>query len=60
MFDRETEVRVATPSKPGRGGRKPGAGRKPNYLKHLAVTPITARRLSAVSGMSLPAHPRTS
>jgi len=46
MFDRETEVRVTTPGKPGRGGRRPGAGRKANYLKQLSIRPISAARLS--------------
>jgi hypothetical protein len=31
----------------GRGGRRPGAGRKPNYLKRLAIKPITAAEILA-------------
>ena len=31
----------------GRGGRRPGAGRKPNHLKHLAEQPITAAEIIA-------------
>jgi len=47
MFDRETEVRVTTPGKPGRGGRRPGAGRKANYLKQLSIRPISAAEIVA-------------
>jgi len=47
MFDGETEVRVATLSKPGRGGRRPGAGRKANYLKQLSIRPISAAEIVA-------------
>jgi hypothetical protein len=35
-----------TPRK-GRGGRRPGAGRKPNNLKQLALQPITAAEIVA-------------
>jgi len=31
----------------GRGARRPGAGRKPNYLKQLAVKPISAAEIIA-------------
>jgi hypothetical protein len=31
----------------GRGGRRPGAGRKPNYLKRLSLNPITAAEIIA-------------
>jgi hypothetical protein len=31
----------------GRGGRRPGAGRKPNRLKQLAMQPITAAKIIA-------------
>lgn len=31
----------------GRGGRRPGAGRKPNHLKQLAPQPITAAEIVA-------------
>ena len=47
MFDRETEVGAFTPDKPGRGGRRPGAGRKPNYVKQLLIRPITAAEIVA-------------
>jgi hypothetical protein len=30
-----------------RGGRRAGAGRKPNYLKRLAIKPITAAEILA-------------
>jgi hypothetical protein len=46
MFDGETEVRVATPGKSGRGGRRPGAGRKPNYLKKFSSRPISAAEIA--------------
>jgi hypothetical protein len=45
MFDRETEVRVATPGKPWRGGRRPGGGRKANYLKQFSIRPISAAKI---------------
>jgi hypothetical protein len=49
MFDRKTEMRVAAPSKPGpgRGGRRPGAGRKTNSLKKLSIRPISAAEIVA-------------
>ena len=31
----------------GRGGRRPGAGRKPNHLKSLAQPPITVAEIVA-------------
>jgi len=31
----------------GRGGRRPGAGRKPNYLKRLGIKAITAAEILA-------------
>lgn len=31
----------------GRGGKRPGAGRKPNYLKRLGMEPITAAKILA-------------
>jgi hypothetical protein len=36
------EQGAASSPRTGRGGRRPGAGRKPNYLKCLAIKPITA------------------
>ncbi len=33
--------------KPGSGGRRAGAGRKPNYLKKLGASPLTAAHLLA-------------
>jgi hypothetical protein len=38
--------RVTTPRK-GRGGRRLGAGRKPNYLGRLSFNPITAAEIIA-------------
>jgi hypothetical protein len=34
-------------TKKGRGGRRPGAGRKPNYLERLSFNPITAAEIIA-------------
>jgi hypothetical protein len=31
----------------GRGGRRPGAGRRPNYLKRLGIKPMTAAEILA-------------
>jgi hypothetical protein len=31
----------------GRGGRRPGAGRKPDYLKRLGITPMKAAEILA-------------
>jgi hypothetical protein len=31
----------------GRGGRRPGAGRKPDYLKRLGITPMNAAQILA-------------
>jgi hypothetical protein len=31
----------------GRGGKRPGAGRKPNYLKRLGIKAITAAEILA-------------
>jgi hypothetical protein len=31
----------------GRGGRRPGAGRKPNNLKKLSIRPISAAEIVA-------------
>ena len=41
--------RVATTGTPrkGRGGRRPGAGRKPNSIKRLPLEPITAAEIIA-------------
>jgi hypothetical protein len=33
--------------KPPRGGKRPGAGRKPNYLKRLGIKAITAAEILA-------------
>jgi hypothetical protein len=33
--------------KPGRGGKRPGAGRKPNYFKRLGIKAITAAEILA-------------
>jgi hypothetical protein len=38
--------KIETPRN-GRGGRRPGAGRKPNYRKQLALQPITAGEIMA-------------
>src|ERR1700685_704244 len=38
--------RLETPRN-GRGGRRPGAGRKPNHLKQLAHPPISAAEIIA-------------
>jgi hypothetical protein len=38
---------TASSPRTGRGGRRPGAGRKPNYLKHLGIKPITAAEILA-------------
>ena len=40
----ESESRESDESKPKRGGKRPGAGRKPNYAKRLlsGVKPVTA------------------
>jgi hypothetical protein len=35
----------AKPIRKGRGGRRPGAGRKPNHLKRLGIRPITAAEI---------------
>jgi len=42
-----TEHGPASGPRVGRGGRRPGAGRKPNYLKRLAIKPITAAEILA-------------
>jgi hypothetical protein len=47
MFDRETAVGAFPPGKPGRGGRRPGAGRKANYLKQLSIRPISGAEIVA-------------
>src|SRR5262250_1422071 len=31
----------------GRGGKRPGAGRKPNYLKRLGIEPLNAAKILA-------------
>jgi hypothetical protein len=36
-----------TPIKRGRGGRRAGAGRKPDYFKRLQVKPLTAAEILA-------------
>lgn len=34
-----------TKLKPGRGGKRPGSGRKPNYFKRLGIKAITAAEI---------------
>jgi hypothetical protein len=42
------EQGTASSPRTGRGRRRPGAGRKPNYLKRLAIKPITAAEILAL------------
>jgi len=41
----ETEPQSTLPK--GRGGKRPGAGRKPNYLKRLGIKAVTAAEILA-------------
>jgi hypothetical protein len=47
------EQGAASSPRTGRDGRRLGAGRKPNYLKCLAIKPITAAEILAQR------HPRS-
>ena len=42
-----TEWPQLEPPRKGRGGRRPGAGRKPKHLKRLAMQPITLAEIIA-------------
>ena len=41
----EKTDKTASKSKGKVGGRRPGAGRKPDYLKRLGVTPVNAAQI---------------
>ncbi|MBV9888393.1 MAG: hypothetical protein JO119_17770 [Acidobacteria bacterium] len=46
----ETALLNTIPSKTlrkGRGGRRPGAGRKPNHFKQVALSPISVAEIIA-------------
>jgi hypothetical protein len=42
----KTESKEAKP-KPGRGGKRPGAGRKPDYFKQFGISKVTAADILA-------------
>ena len=43
----ENEEKISIEANSRRGGRRPGAGRKPNYLKRLGIKAITAAEILA-------------
>jgi hypothetical protein len=43
----ETQTLVINRMPKGRGGKRPGAGRKPNYLKRLGIKAVTAAEILA-------------
>ena len=45
---KQAEAADVQPKLPkGRGGKRPGTGRKPNYLKRLGMEPMTAAKILA-------------